>query len=163
MNLQNIIHKHKITRERFSQLVDAYGGDTKRWPIKERTAALKLLEESVEARRLQQLASNLDHLLDSVPTSPPTAMLRQRILTQTQRYYTEPAQDAWQWFIHWLMGTTVREHFLRPAFALMIPLLFGMLLGFNLSNSPGEDNKNLAATSVWVEEEISLLALGPME
>ncbi|EDN67173.1 hypothetical protein BGP_5586 [Beggiatoa sp. PS] len=89
-------------------------------------------------------------------------MLRQRILTQTQRY-TEPAQDAWQWFIHWLMGTTIREHFLRPAFALMIPLLFGMLLGFNLADSP--TNESLAAESenVWVEEEISLLALGPME
>lgn len=160
MNLQNIIHKHKITPERFSQLADAYGGETKRWPIKERAAALKLLEESVDARRLQQSASNLDHLLDSVPISPPTAMLKQRILAQTQRY-TEPAQDAWQWFIHWLMGTTIREHFLRPAFALMIPLLFGMLLGFNLVDSP--TNESLAAESVWVEEEISLLALGPME
>jgi len=162
MNLQNIIHQHKITREQFSQLVDAYGGDTKRWPIEKQAAALKLLEESVEARHLQCSASNLDHLLDSVPISPPTAMLRQRILTQTQRY-TEPAQDAWQWFIHWLMGTTIREHFLRPAFALMVPLLFGMLLGFNLADSP--TNESLAAESenVWVEEEISLLALGPME
>lgn len=162
MNLQNIIHKHKITLKRFSQLVDAYGGDTKRWPIKERTAALKLLKESTEAHRLQQSALNLDHLLDSVPISPPTAMLKQRILAQTQRY-TEPTQDAWQWFIHWLMGTTVREHFLRPAFALIVPLLFGLLLGFNLANSPSPTNDNLADESVWVEEEISLLALSPME
>ncbi|EDN67174.1 conserved hypothetical protein [Beggiatoa sp. PS] len=69
MNLQNIIHQHKITRERFSQLVDAYGGDTKRWPIEKQAAALKLLEESVEARHLQHSASNLDRLLDSVPIS----------------------------------------------------------------------------------------------
>jgi hypothetical protein len=162
MNLQNIIQKPKMRIERFSQLVDAYGGDAKRWPIKERAAALKLLKESVEARRLQRSASNLDHLLDSVPISPPTAMLKQRILAQTQRY-TEPAQDAWQWFIHWLIGTTVREHFLRPAFALIIPLLFGLLLGFNLSNLPTPTEENLAEENFWVEEEISLLALGPME
>jgi len=156
MNRQNNIHKYKMTLERFSQLVDAYGSEAKRWPLEERATALKLLEESTEARRFQQSASNLDHLLDSVPISVPTAMLRQRILAQTQRY-KEPVQDAWQWFIHWLMGTTVREHFLRPAFALMIPLFFGIFLGFNLANYPTDSE------SIRFEEEVSLLALYPME
>jgi len=153
MNLQNNIHKYKMTLERFSQLVDAYGSEPKRLPLEELATALKLLEKSIEAHRLQQSASNLDHLLDSVPISVPTAMLRQRILAQR---YKEPVQDAWQWFIHWLMGTTVREHFLRPAFALMIPLLFGIFLGFNLADYPTDE-------SILFEEEVSLLALYPME
>jgi hypothetical protein len=153
MNQQNRTHKTQMTRERFSQLLDAYGGDAKRWPIEERAAALLLLEHSKEARRLQQSALALDSLLDSVQISQPSTMLRQRILAKAHQ---QQVQDAWQWFIQWLIGTTFREHILRPAFALLIPLLLGIVIGFNLASLPEDENS-------WVEEEINLLALGPME
>ncbi|MFK5969791.1 MAG: hypothetical protein QM487_06685 [Candidatus Marithrix sp.] len=140
---------NKITHQRFSQLLDTYGGNSNRWPIEERATALKLLQESAEAYRLQQAALNLDNLLDNVTTSSPTAMLRQRILDQ---HYKEPLQDAWQW----LMGTSVREHFLRPALVFMIPLIFGIFLGLNLENSSMDEN-------MLFVEEVNLLALSSME
>ncbi len=144
---------NKITQQRFSQLLDIYGGNSNRWPIEERAAALKFLKESTEAYRLQQAALNLDNLLDSIPTASPTAMLRQRILAQ---HYTEPVQDAWQWFVQWFIGTTVREHFLRPAFMLIIPLVFGIFLGLNLETVSMDENMLFA-------EEVNLLALSSTE
>ncbi|MBE9561672.1 MAG: hypothetical protein IMF12_02240 [Proteobacteria bacterium] len=144
---------NKITNQRFSQLLDIYGGNSNHWPVEERAAALKLLQESAEAYRLQQAALNLDNLLDSVPISSPTAMLRQRILDQ---HYKEPIQDAWQWFVQWLMGTSVREHFLRPALVFVIPLVFGIFLGLNLETASMDENMLFA-------EEVNLLALSSTE
>jgi hypothetical protein len=144
-----------MTIERFSQLLEAYGGNAKRWPKEEQLAALNLLEQSVEARRLQQSSLTLDHLLNSVQISPPSTMLRERILAQVQPL-TSQAQDAWQWFIQLIVGTTPSEHFWRPAVALAIPLLLGIVIGLNLASIPTDDNG-------WIEEEVSLLALDSME
>ena len=155
MNQKNHIDQKTImTIERFSQLLEAYGGKAKRWPIAEQFAALKLLEQSVEARRLQQSALTLDRLLNSVQISPPSAALRERILAQVQPL-TLQAQDVWQWFIQLIVGTTPREHVWRPAVALATPLLLGIVIGW-LTPLPEYDNG-------WLEEEVSLLALGPME
>lgn len=144
-----------MTIERFSQLLEAYGGNAKRWPIEEQLAALNLLQQSVEARRLQQSSLTLDRLLNSVQISPPSRMLQERILAQVQPL-TSQAQDVWQWFIQLIVGTTPSEHFWRPAVALAIPLLLGIVIGLNLASIPTDDND-------WIEEEVSLLALEPME
>ncbi len=144
-----------MTIERFSQLLEAYGGNAKRWPIEEQLAALNLLEQSVEARRLQQSSLTLDRLLNSVQISPPSRMLQERILAQVQPL-TSQAQDVWQWFIQLIVGTTPSEHFWRPAVALAIPLLLGIVIGLNLASIPTDDND-------WIEEEVSLLALDSME
>ncbi|RKZ50416.1 MAG: hypothetical protein DRR00_15375 [Candidatus Parabeggiatoa sp. nov. 3] len=155
MNQSNQTYQTTMTIKRFSDLVEAYGANAKRWPIDERADALKLLDESVEARRLQQSALTLDTLLDRVPIAPASAALKKRIIAQAHRV-TSQSQDAWQWLIQWLIGTTPREHFLRPAFALMVPLLLGISIGLNL-NAVSEDENLL------FQEEVSLLALGPME
>ncbi len=147
--------KTMMTIERFSQLLEAYGGEAKRWPIEEQVAMLKLLEQSVEARRLQQSALTLDSLLNSVQISKPSAVLRERIIAQVQPLASQ-AQDVWQWFIQLIVGTTPREHFWRPAVALVIPLLVGIVIGLNLASLPEDDNG-------WLEEEVSLLAFGLME
>jgi hypothetical protein len=154
MNKQT--QKMMITIERFSQLLDAYGGDAKRWPLEERAPALKLLEVSSEAYCLQQSAQTLDNLLDSIPISSPTTALRNRIIAKIHKS-TKPTKDAWQWLMEWLLGTTPLEHILRPAFALAIPLLLGITIGLNLTALPEIDEQQ------WVEEEINLLALGPLE
>ncbi|HAI69252.1 MAG TPA: hypothetical protein DCM38_07440 [Gammaproteobacteria bacterium] len=155
MNQYNHIYKTTMTIKRFSDLVEAYGGDAKRWPTEERADALKLLDESVEARRLQQSALTLDTLLDSVPKAPSSAALKKRIMAQAHRV-TSQSQDAWQWLIQLLIGTTPREHFFRPAVATMVPLLLGLSIGLNL-NAVSEDDNML------FQEEVSLLALAPME
>ncbi len=152
MNTQKMM----ITIERFSQLLDAYGGDAKRWPLEERAAALKLLEVSSKARHLQQSALTLDNLLNRIPISSPTAALRNRIIAKIHNS-TKQSKDAWQWLVEWLLGTTTLEHILRPAFALALPLLLGITIGLNLTALPEIDEQQ------WVEEEINLLALVPLE
>ncbi len=150
--------KTMITIERFSQLLDAYGGDAKRWPLEERAAAFKLLEVSSEARRLQQSALTLDNLLDRIQISSPTMVLRNRIIAKIHNS-TKQSKDAWQWLVEWLLGTTPLEHILRPAFALTIPFLLGITIGLNLTPLPEIDKQQ------WVEEEIHLnfFALEPLE
>jgi hypothetical protein len=156
MKPQNHTDKTVMTIERFSYLLEVYGGDTKRWPTPEGAAAQKLLGQSDQARRLQQSALALDRLLDTVQTRQPNAGLRQRILAQIPRPTIKQTQDAWQWFIQWLIGTTPTEHLLRPAFALVIPLLLGIVIGLHLVSIPESENSG-------IEEEINLLALAPME
>jgi len=141
------------TIERFSQLIDSYGAEVKRWPVDERVAALKLLETSETARHLQQSALNLDNLLDDTQILKPSPQLRNRILNTIK---IKPRKEAWQWLGEWLMGTTLHEHILRPAFAVILPLLLGISLGLNLNSMPESEQ-------TWFEEEINLLALGPME
>jgi hypothetical protein len=155
MNQSNHTSQTTMNIKRFSNLVEAYGGNAKRWPIEERAQALQLLEKSLEARRLQEAALRLDILLDSVPAAPASATLKKHILAQTDRV-TSHTQDAWHWLIQWLFGTTRREHFLRPALALMLPLLLGIAIGLNLNSISEQDN-------MLFQEEVSLLALAPME
>ncbi len=58
--------------ERFRVLVEAYGGDPRRWPAAERARAAELLAGSPEARALLAEAGALDRLLDrSQPLAPP--------------------------------------------------------------------------------------------
>ena len=148
-------NKSRMTLERFSQLMEIYGGEAKRWPLAERPLAQQLLADSAEARRLQQSALSLDHLLDKVQIPPPTFALQQRILNQIHRH-PETMQDAWQCFMDWLIGTTFRDHLLRPALALIIPLVLGVFLGLNLVSMPEDENQLIA-------EEMNLLTLGMLE
>lgn len=53
-----------MTPERFSTLLDAYGGDPRRWPAAERGAALAHLARTPAARAEQAAALRLDALID---------------------------------------------------------------------------------------------------
>ena len=68
-----------MTPERFSTLVDAYGGDPKRWPDAERAAALAYLEREPAARILVDDALRLDALIDRL--QPVVATLDPRRIT----------------------------------------------------------------------------------
>jgi hypothetical protein len=50
--------------DRFTELLDAYGAEPRRWPSGERGAAQALLEVSAEARARLAAAAALDALLD---------------------------------------------------------------------------------------------------
>jgi hypothetical protein len=62
-----------MTPERFSTLLDAHGGDPKRWPAPERDAALAFLKRTPSAKILVDDALRLDLLLDRM--EPATATL----------------------------------------------------------------------------------------
>jgi hypothetical protein len=58
--------------DRLRELLEAYGAEPGRWPAKERAAALTLLTENEEARRMQKQAAVVDGLLDrATPIAPP--------------------------------------------------------------------------------------------
>lgn len=58
---------------RLSELLDAYGADSERWPLEDRVAANELLARSSEARVLQRRAAEIDELLDSTPLNLPSS------------------------------------------------------------------------------------------
>ncbi len=58
--------------DRLRELLEAYGAEPGRWPARERAAALTLLAENEDARRLQRQAAAIDGLLDrATPIAPP--------------------------------------------------------------------------------------------
>jgi len=59
-----------VTIGAFAALIDAYGGDPKRWPAERRAAMERLLGEDAGARRLQEEASALDRVLAAAPQVP---------------------------------------------------------------------------------------------
>jgi hypothetical protein len=66
--------------ERFTNLLDVYGGRIERWPAEERHAARALLARSADARARAAAAERLDALLDQVPEPAPSAALVTRVL-----------------------------------------------------------------------------------
>lgn len=122
-----------ITKERFFQLLEAYGGHPKRWPAEERQAALQFLEKSEEAKEIYQHACQLDQVLDRVPFPP--RMLKNSILASV----SPPLRPQERSFY--------TAHFLRPVIISLVFFLLGMSLGFMLISS-----------SPWDEEDVYLLA-----
>ena len=76
--------------QRFSQMLDAYGADPRRWSEDERAAALDFMQHSEKARVLQQQALRLDQLLAVLPEVSASATLEQRIFNSIQNPVSEP-------------------------------------------------------------------------
>ena len=104
---------------------------------------------------MQQAAVNLDNLLNQVTTVPPSSKLRNRILSAIQPA-EQSSLDIWQWLSELLLGTTFGEHIWRPAATLLIPLLLGVVMGFNLASWANN-------TSWEVEAELNFFGLGTLE
>lgn len=147
----------RIDEQQFAYLLEAYGGDLKRWPQEYQVAALQLLQHSESAQRLRQAALALDKLLDTVPVPPPSPWLRQRILA-TARQTATTTQDIWQRFLQWVIGTTPTEYLWRPAVTFLLPLGLGILIGF-YSTQAIDTNADSQSASVDVDQEVSLLDL----
>ncbi len=70
-----------MNAERFSQLVEAYGADARRWPVAEREAAEAFrLARPDETARLLAEADAVDALLDAAPRPVVSHALRERVL-----------------------------------------------------------------------------------
>ena len=70
----------RMTLERLTVILDAYGADPRRWPAAERDAGLALLEGSADARARREAAAGLDVLLDGVSPVRPSPELSARVL-----------------------------------------------------------------------------------
>ena len=114
-----------MDRQRFAELLDAYGADFRRWPAGVRASASAFVAEDAEAATLVADAHELDLLLDAgrheAPVSPD---LTARILASAPRAQP-PAFDR------------------RAMFALAACAVFGVLLGYGgglLAPIPSEDD-----------------------
>lgn len=69
-----------MTYERFEYLTDAYGGDLRRWPEREREAARALRDADPRAALLLREADGLDALLDAAPRPVASHALREAVI-----------------------------------------------------------------------------------
>lgn len=69
-----------MTLQRLGELLEAYGARSEGWPVEEQSAALALLRESAEGRRLRNQAAALDTVLDRSRAPAPSAALLDRVL-----------------------------------------------------------------------------------
>lgn len=109
--------------QRFEALLDRHGGEPVGWPVELREQALKLLESSADARRLQDEARLLDDTVDIILAETPRPLgLKTRVLANT------PRRDPWlDWF-------TVRIW--RPVVLGCLPLAVGFGVGANFADDP---------------------------
>lgn len=59
-----------LSLEGFRELLDRFGGELSRWPVRERASADALLEHSPEAQSLLAEALRLDACLAATPKAP---------------------------------------------------------------------------------------------
>lgn len=131
--------------QRFSEILMAYGGNPRHWPVYERDAALDLLQHSNDAQHLQQQALQLDQLLNAAPMPQLSAALQKRILKSTQ---PSVFQDIFEW-------VSFKQPF-KLATAFAIPCLMALTIWLNMPISPFSSPSNIDVSS---HQEISLLAL----
>lgn len=79
----------ELSLERFGALVEAYGADFERFPVRERSAAKALLLRSREAQRLLQAAQAFDDILASARENLPTVELEARLDSIPERFLQE--------------------------------------------------------------------------
>lgn len=117
--------EESMDRERFANLLDAYGADFRRWPAEVRADAAGYAAQNADAAALIADARRLDAVLDSArANTQPSSDLAARILASAPR-----AQ---------------RSAFDRRAmFALAACAVFGVLIGYGggmLTPVPTEDD-----------------------
>ncbi|HYD72463.1 MAG TPA: hypothetical protein VEF55_04955 [Candidatus Binatia bacterium] len=100
-----------MNRERFDHLLEAYGGDFRRWPAEERAAAAVFVAQNADAAAALKAAKALDDALGQASTQDAdTSLLAARILAHAPR--AEP----------WLNK--------RAMLALAACAVFGVVLGY---------------------------------
>lgn len=117
--------EESMDRERFANLLDAYGADFRRWPAEARAQAAAYAAQNADAAALIAEARTLDAVLDAARDGlRPSADLAARILASAPRVQ-RPGFDR------------------RAMFALAACAVFGVLIGYGggmLAPAPVEDD-----------------------
>ena len=128
-----------MSLERFTAIVEAYGGSPARWPDAERAAAIAFLNGSIDAKRLVDEAESLDSLLDMPETAPATRDLQDRILAAMPRP-ARVGRDALARGFDWSRWV--------PAAAVTCSLVLGAVVGSQVPRMVGLDDETLALDAV---------------
>lgn len=87
-----------MTRERFAELAEAYGGDVARWPAGTRDHAAELMMlHPRETARMLEAAGELDWSLAQWRTPAPGASLQAAILAAAPPRRVESRWTTWLW------------------------------------------------------------------
>ncbi|MEQ1489446.1 MAG: hypothetical protein ABL932_02750 [Terricaulis sp.] len=117
--------EENMDRERFADLLDAYGADFRRWPADARAAATAFAAQNSDAAALIAEARAVDAVLDSARDSAaPSADLAARILASAPRARSSGFDR-------------------RAMLALAACAVFGVLIGYGggmLAPAPVEDD-----------------------
>lgn len=127
-----------INLQRLRELIDAYGGEPRRWPESERAAALALLEDSSEARAWLGQARATDIELDRLTVPPPSPALRDALLERAPRPrgWRPALASLWRDLGGWSLA--------GPALAAGLALGLGMGIGLSpLPATNGFDDEAL--------------------
>lgn len=83
-----------MDRQRFEQIIEAYGADPRRWPVAEREAALRWLEATSDPGQAVALAEArvLDRVLDGAAAPAISDQLRARVATSLRA-----GSPRWSW------------------------------------------------------------------
>ena len=100
-----------MNRERFEQIVAAYGADSRRWPEAERAQAEAFAAATPDAAALVADEAGLDRVLDQAARTPDTSTLAARILAQARAH-------------------GVRAFDTRAIIALAACAVFGVIIGY---------------------------------
>ncbi len=84
-----------MDEERFEQLIEAYGGESARWPQAERAPALRYLAATPAAHRARAEARPLDRMLDAWAPDGPSAGLRERVAASAPAVRAVRPRDLW--------------------------------------------------------------------
>lgn len=136
-----------LSLQRFSELVEAYGGDASRWPGRERAAARALLADSAEARALIEREIVVERGLQLPEPPPPPAALRARILQAAPSRPAAKSRGFWRDLLDEFGGW---RPVLVPAAAALV-LGLGLGLGLALQALP-QDDELLALLQIDVSE-----------
>lgn len=132
----------------FAELLETYGGDSRRWPVEQRDAALELLSREPEARQIMEAEIAFDLILDTHEV--PVRTTDQLISNIEARIGADPVRNPVDKLIHWLFPDlmTIRTA-LRPASIACVPVILGMMIGYG----------NASSNELTVDEELALLAV----
>lgn len=87
-----------MTRERFEDLAEIYGGDIARWPMAERDAAALLMAADPDfAKAALAAPAGLDDLLGAWAPQPVTHQLREAVIASAPRPRTRTGVRGWFW------------------------------------------------------------------
>ncbi|MDD9935403.1 MAG: hypothetical protein OXT09_17475 [Myxococcales bacterium] len=87
-----------LTLTRFTELLDVHGADLQRWPEPVRDAARALAASDAQAAELLQQARQLDDVLDSWESLPPSTEL-QRAVAEIPLRHPREAGAKLPWFL----------------------------------------------------------------
>lgn len=107
--------------ERFRALLEAYGGEPRRWPAEERAAMQAFLSEHSEAEAWRREALSLDLALDAYAVE--AVDLLEPILERISQSFADRV-------LAWLIPQESRSWW-RPALAATCPLVLGVVIGLN--------------------------------